>query len=148
MDSHGAIAVTGRPFIRYWLPAIAWAGLILLGTSLPRVPGPDLSGHDKSVHVVIYLILGMLLLRALIRGQRWRVGSAASGTILFGGVFGALQELNQTYIPGRSGTVDDFLANLAGLILAVALVTTYHVLRRDHRRNEQGDGSDGGSAAH
>lgn len=115
--------MTGRwSFTIYWLPPILWAGLILVGTSLPKVPGPDLSGHDKHVHLTVYLILGLLMLRGFIGGGGWPAKRAAIWTIVAGGAFGALQEINQAFIPGRFATFGDFVANLSGLLLATVVL--------------------------
>ncbi len=137
-------------FVLYWLPPIVWAGLILVGTSLPKVPGPDLSSHNKHVHVTIYLILGLLMLRAFVARGACGSKRAAVWTIGAGGVFGALQEINQVFIPGRSGTFGDFVANLAGLILATIALKAWLSIRRgtDAKQSAaQGDDLDGGSTA-
>ncbi len=115
--------MTGRARFAYcWLPAIGWAVAIIVGTSLPSIPGPDLSAHNKTVHVIIYLVLGLLLLRGFMQGEGWSIGRSAGWTILTGGTFGALQEFNQVFIPERTGSLADVLANLAGVSLAAAAV--------------------------
>lgn len=122
MTRHGAL--------RYWLPPALWAGIILVGTSLPRVPGPDVVGFDKVSHLIAYGALGALLLRAF-RSCRPR-GSATAWTLAAGGLYGALDELHQSWIPGRSTDVLDFAADFTGLVIAVAAVWTWERLR-DYR---------------
>jgi thioredoxin 1 len=119
--------VTWRVFGCWWLPPLAWAGLILVGTSIPRlqVTGPDIVGLDKVTHLVAYGILSLLLMRGFRRCQCWPILAAAAWTVALGGVFGALDEWHQSFIPGRSMDVWDFVADFTGLILGVAAFWTW-----------------------
>jgi thioredoxin 1 len=125
--------VTGRQFARWWLPPIAWAALILVMTSMPRVPVamPQVSGIDKMSHFAVYGVLGLLLMRAFIGRSGCTVARAAVGTLGAGALFGALQELNQTWIPGRGAELLDFVANVGGLMLAVVTFCIWKRLRTD-----------------
>ncbi len=114
--------VSNRRFVIYWLPALLWAAVILVGTSLPRVPGPDIEGGDRVAHLLAYGVLGALLMRA----YRWCQGlscrRAALMTILVGGLYAALDELHQAPLPHRTASVHDFAADLAGLAIGAALL--------------------------
>ena len=111
-----------RRFIWYWLPAALWAALILVGTSLPRVPVPGVQGGDKLAHLAVYGVLGLLLMRAL--GSTCRsVGLREIGvTLALGGAFAGLDELHQIPLPGRGADVCDWLADLVGLALGAGLM--------------------------
>ena len=115
--------------VLYWLPPIIWAGIVLAGTLTPRLPGPDLSGHDKNLHLFAYLILGLLMLRTFRGGLKWSTGRAVGWTLLVGGIFGAGQELAQLLVPGRSATMGDFVANLVGLAIAAITVLMWGAFR-------------------
>ncbi|MBD3292074.1 MAG: thioredoxin [Armatimonadia bacterium] len=117
--------MTRREALCYWTPPVVWAGIILVGTSLPKVPGPNVVGIDKVSHLVAYGILGVLLVRGFRYCQCWRYGRAAAWTLIVGGLFGAFDELHQSWIPGRSTDLLDFAADFAGLTLAVAAVWTW-----------------------
>lgn len=126
-----------REAIFYWAPPAVWAGIILVGTSLPRVPGPDVAGFDKVSHLVAYGVLGMLLLRGFRGARHARFWRAAAWTLLVGGLYGAFDELHQSWIPGRTTDLLDFAADLAGLVLAVVAVWTWEWLttRTDQTRS-------------
>ena len=117
--------MTRRGFLRWWLPPIAWAAIILTGTSAPRVPGPDVVGFDKVSHLGAYGMLGLLLMRAFRFGKRWPALRAVGYTLAIGGVYGALDEWHQSFIPGRTMDAFDFAADFAGLVLAVVAVWTW-----------------------
>ncbi len=105
-----------------WLLAAAWAVLIEVATS---VPGPSLpqtpSGGDKVAHLLVYLVLGLLVARALAAGRSrdrplaWVVLAAAVVA------FGALDEVHQAFLPQRTPDVLDFVADAVGGAIGVAL---------------------------
>jgi len=126
--------VTRRQIVCYWAPPIVWAGLILVGTSLPRAPGPDVVGFDKVSHLIAYGVLGVLLMHSLLRCQCQALPKAAAFTLGAGAVFAALDELHQSWIPGRHTDIRDFAADCVGLLLAIA-ATWMFVGRRTHTTN-------------
>jgi len=71
---------------------------------------------DKSVHVVLFLVLGVLLWRALPPTPRkWAI-------ILGAGLFvGSCSEFLQRFFPGRDPAVRDVFINLGGTGLGVVL---------------------------
>jgi len=117
--------VTRRQIVCYWGPTAVWAGLILVGTSLPRVPGPDVVGFDKFSHFIAYGVLGVLLMRSLLRCQGRALPKAALFTVGVGAVFAAVDELHQSWIPGRHTDIRDFVADCVGLLLAIAAMWTF-----------------------
>ncbi|MFW6437542.1 MAG: thioredoxin [Armatimonadota bacterium] len=138
--------MTWRKFACWWLPPIAWAGVILVGTSVPRVPGPDIAGFDKVGHLVAYGILGVLLMRGFYYCQRLTYARAAAWTLIAGGLFGALDEWHQSFIPSRSMELLDFAADFTGLVLAVVAVGTWH--RLNTRTDEVGCAERAQTATH
>lgn len=85
-----------------------------------RAPGPEFAMKDKVAHFGEYYILGMLLFGA--------IGFAASRnrsiTFLFlaavGVSVGALDEMLQSYVPGRITDVTDWAADAVGVCAGVA----------------------------
>src|SRR4030081_2707248 len=100
-----------KSFLRYWLPVVAWLGVIFVGstdvmsteqTSRIIVPflrwlKPDISVEAiglvqfsvrKAAHLAEYAILAMLLWRAVIRGANFKVKMSIlrlrSGQALYG----------------------------------------------------------------
>jgi|LSQX01.2.fsa_nt_gb thioredoxin 1 len=120
----------------YWLPPAVWACIILVGTSLPRLPRTGIEGFDKVSHLIAYGMLGLLLMRSLADGRGMRLPTGAIWTILAGGIFGALDELHQGWIPGRTPDAMDFVADLAGLMLGVAAWGVFSLVRRSEGQTQ------------
>lgn len=110
-------------FIRYWLPAILYVGLIF---SLSSIRGTDLPGGfpnlDKIAHLLEYSLLGLLIGRAIrftLAGRGQAV--AATSAVLLGAAIGMADELYQRRVPGRSSDVRDWLVDVAAVTIAVLL---------------------------
>jgi VanZ family protein len=118
-----AARVSGAALLfRYWLPAIAYTGVIFSLSSLHST-GPMLfSWQDKVEHLLEYGLFGLLLARAFrvtpggARGPSW-----ALGTVVLGSLVGALDEVYQRSVPGRVSDVRDWAADTGALVLAVLL---------------------------
>jgi VanZ family protein len=115
----------GRIFARYWLPVIAYAGLIILLSSFPiRFRHAPFPYYDKVFHFIEYGIYAGLWYRALWKTTRLSsYGWAWMGfaTILVCTVFGVGDELYQTFTPYRSSDRYDLAADASGAIAAVLL---------------------------
>lgn len=104
---------------RAWWPAAAWAALILALTSVPHPssPLPSFVGLDKLVHAGMYGVLGLLAAVSAARDVRLRgrpalhVALAVAAAVA---ALGALDELHQALIPGRSAELLDWTADLVG----------------------------------
>lgn len=112
----GGERAVGRRRRRWWsyLPAVAWALLLLWLGSRPSLPlPPSALPIDKLAHFGAYGVLGALL------GAGWwrndRRPAAWIMLVLFVAV-GAVDELNQTRVPGREADVVDFAADAAGVL--------------------------------
>jgi len=147
--------ITSRPFVRYWLPVIACAAAITVGTSLPRAPGLAIDGGDKLAHFLAYGLLGLLLVRALRQTTKVAPATMMLVTIVAGGLYAALDELHQIPLPGRTASVGDWAADLAGLAVAAAAMWMLGTGGRDPRRvtrrrkpkDSEGERQHGGNAA-
>jgi VanZ family protein len=99
-----------------WLPVVIWAGLIFALSSVPDL-GTGLGGWDlllrKAAHAAEFAVLGFLLLRALGRD----LPALAAGI-----AYAASDELHQTFVPGRQGTVVDVLVDAVGVAVGVYVV--------------------------
>jgi len=75
----------------------------------------------NSAHVVAYGLLAALVLLALRGRSPWRwidVGIA----VAIAGCYGVVDELHQSFVPGRVCSVADIVADLAGAVLVGALL--------------------------
>ena len=117
-----------------WGPAIAYMGLIFFASS---VPGDQLPGHfwDKLVHFLVYAWLGALFLLPLADAQIERV-TARAGVMAVGlaTLYGAFDEIHQSFTPDRTPDLHDLLADSLGaslgVVLVLGLVTIWRRLRR------------------
>ncbi len=100
---------------RYLWP-LAIALLIITASSRSQVASPNVTAiDDKFAHFGAYGLLATLVCR--VRGG-WR---AAGWSLLAVSAFGASDEWHQSFVPGRSPDVMDWVADTTGAALAVAL---------------------------
>ncbi|HUW84836.1 MAG TPA: VanZ family protein [Phycisphaerae bacterium] len=100
-------------FVAYWVTLFGLTHL----SKLPACPGPHYK--DKFAHVAGYALLTGLALAAWHAGGR----SAARSALVWFAVlssYAAVDELLQTLV-GRSCTLGDWLADMTGVALAVAI---------------------------
>ena len=95
-----------RRFLWYWLPVLAWMGMIFFLSAQPDLPGPPEPWLDallkKGSHAVAYGVLAWLYARALRRHVRGPLALrvASVGLAL---AYALSDEYHQTFVPGRSG---------------------------------------------
>jgi VanZ family protein len=107
-----------RRWLWRWLPALAWAALLIVASSIPdvgdRLPSAlRFPGSDLVAHFFVYGVLGALLARAT--GRWWPA-------LLLASAFGALDELYQGTVPGRQPSAVDWVADTLGAALGAAVV--------------------------
>ncbi len=103
-----------------WTPPALWVALILVGTSWPGISvGPDDMGFDKVAHLTAYGILSGLVLRATRTPFRW---STLAWVVIGISLFGAVDEWHQSFIPRRSMSLLDWVADTSGALLGALAV--------------------------
>ncbi|HNW61336.1 MAG TPA: VanZ family protein [bacterium] len=108
----------------YWqLPAWICGGVILTLTSLPDLQPPalGLKLEDKIYHLFVYFLLGLLIVRACVRGRADHARAGISAMLRIGIPLALIDELHQALIPGRFCDGFDALADLFGLLLAALI---------------------------
>ncbi len=93
---------------------VAYCGLIffLSAQSHFDFAPPGLWDFDKVIHMAEYGVLGALLLRATRRPAL---------SLLIAGLYGVSDEVHQRFVSGRSSSVYDALADVAGAGLVCGL---------------------------
>ena len=113
-----------KSFTKLWIPVIVYAILIFWVSSLESPLGIELefNNADKAIHFFEYLILGVLLIRA-INGSYPGIPniSVILITVAIGALYGFTDELHQSVIPGRFATVSDFIFDFAGVVTGALL---------------------------
>ena len=111
-------------FIRNQLPAIGWAVVIFVGSSIPGKDMPDLGfkPQDKIAHIIEFGILGFLLLRAFgyISYDILRKYAVIWAGI-FGIAWGIMDEVHQLFVSGRSASAYDVTADALGVLAGVTV---------------------------
>jgi VanZ family protein len=97
-------------------------------SSLSHPPLPAGIG-DKSAHTAAYMLLAGLVVRALMGGLPARVNwvtalSALAITI----AYGASDEFHQSFVPGRTADVLDWVADARGAVLGTAVCWLWGII--------------------
>jgi len=132
---------------RYWLPLLAWMGMIFYLSAQPDLPGPPEpwlhAVISNSAHFGLYAVLAYLWWRAL-RSLRDRQGpqracwekvtdrGVLALVFLVSVLYGMSDEFHQSFVPGRHPSLLDLLVDAIG-----AGVVVWVVWRRlKHEGNE------------
>jgi len=108
--------------------AILWMAIIWLLSSIPNpgLPSANIIGIDKLAHSGEYFIWGMLVNQYLRYLKYGKWGYWLVFLIML--LCAALDEYHQKYIPGRSVSIYDFVANALGLLSA--LYSGLHIVKK------------------
>lgn len=123
-----------HPVIAYWLPVIFYAFGIFLLSSISRPPTPpgaqEITFFAEYTHFVEYLIFGIILYFAFFSLEKVKFKTqAAIISIVTGMFYGASDEFHQTFIPGRSGTITDFLVDCLGIASAQLILGLWYYIK-------------------
>ncbi len=123
--------ITSR--IALWAPVAAYMAAIFIG-SAQSDPGIPAAVSDKSLHVLAYLGLAVLVLRAM-AGRlpariTWRAALAALA-ISIG--YGITDELHQLFVPGRFADVADVFADAIGASLGLIGCWAWGIIANPNR---------------
>jgi VanZ family protein len=108
-------------FLKHGLPALLWAILIFVLSSVPRLPHPivEFEFSDKIYHVVEFFILGYLLARAGVNlSTPDKEGRAIYVAVLLGIIWGGIDEIHQAFVAGRDSSFLDGMADAIGVVIA------------------------------
>ncbi len=123
-----------RPVLAF-LPAVAYAGVIFAlsaqANPLQFLP-PELLLQDKLLHAIEYAALAGLLVPALRLGGRSPRG-ALFLAVLVASAYGATDEIHQSFVPGRTADVLDWVADTLGAVVGGSAVAAALVALRRPR---------------
>lgn len=110
--------------IIFWGPALLQMGLIFFFSSRPSgsavIEKFPLSAPVG--HLAGYFLLGLLLYRALKRGDFTWSGKASGYTLLIGFLYALSDEFHQLFVPVRQASLGDVAIDTVGIVFLLALV--------------------------
>jgi VanZ family protein len=120
--------IVERSAARRLVPALAWAALILVLTSLPgrALPTVPIAHLDKVVHLSLYAVLAALAASAVPAGRRLR---ALVVVLAAASAYGAFDEWHQQFVPGRSDDRYDWIADTVGAGVGVLFIAAARARR-------------------
>ena len=107
-----------------WLPVLVYAGLIFYLSAQPylTLPGGFLLAIDPEVlvfHLFEYIPLGFLAARAVSKTNRLSSYNPRSFPMFIGAAYGLSDELHQYFVPGRTASPLDAMADTIGVAFGV-----------------------------
>lgn len=107
-----------------WGPAIAWMALIFVLSAQPGLKVSEDPAVDSPIrqlaHLGVYGVLAVLFVHALGGlGRPLRARTALLALVLAVG-YGITDEIHQSFVPDRTGTVSDIIDDAIGATLGVA----------------------------
>jgi len=112
-----------KTFVLYWLPVILYCGVIFIQSSYPSTQSlPRFLHADKLIHAGAYALLGFLFFRAF---QATKIQKGIVLLIIFSGLasslYGVSDEIHQSFVPSRTASIADVLADTAGSFLGAVV---------------------------
>ncbi len=121
-------------FVR-WLPALLWATMIFLLSSMswPPSPGPQFRFKDKVGHCLIYAGLGCLVARSARGAHNLSLPKTVTLAILITSAYGVSDEFHQQFVPHRACELSDWVADTLGGIAGAAAFYAYETAKANRR---------------
>ena len=118
------MSLPGRLYIlTTWLLAI----FLLIGTPTTEWNGDVFSYHDKLAHIVLFGVLAGLLVYTFNKAKL-KKGRIIFISFCLSAVYSLFCVYYQNFVPGRDVSLYDFVAGLAGIIIALTYVY-YRILK-------------------
>lgn len=111
-------------------PAVIWAGMIFMLSSLPDLGGPDsalIVVATYVVHFFLFAVLGITLYFAftgkLLPSKESPIDDPdVLAPWVIAVVYAVLDEIHQGFVPGREVSIFDFVTDSAGVLFALILL--------------------------
>jgi VanZ family protein len=108
-----------------FVPALLYAAIIFLLSAqpdpLPFLP-PEIILQDKLLHGLAYALLGALLVPGF-RGTACSPRGAFLLSVALASLYGATDEIHQSFVSGRNADVLDWVADTLGAAIGAAMAT-------------------------
>ena len=134
------MTIETKHFFKYKFPAIAWATLIFILSSIPgaKLPRWTFLHFDKVIHAGFYFILGLFVYRFLEPKEHsnsfnWKRAFVSVAIVV---VYGIFDEFHQSFVLGRMADVIDATADTIGGLLSAMMMFVYTKIKM-RRMNSQ-----------
>lgn len=121
----GLLAAQKRQItLKFWVPVLLWASVIFIVSSIPGnvLPEIRISGIDLIIHALEYLILGILLIRALLNsGLNRNVSNLVIFAVIIILAYAYLDEWHQQFVPNRMPDALDLLSDFTGACIGISI---------------------------
>ncbi len=118
-----------KSFLYYWLPAVLWMGIIFALSSRTRVSVSEQYWSNflffKTLHVIEYAVLYALTIRALAQGAKPTNNHYLKSAIITI-IYAISDEVHQTFVPTRQGTLRDVFIDTLGVSVAYLLIKRFY----------------------
>ena len=115
----------------YWLPTIAWMGLIFILSSRQTVQTTEFYLADfilkKTAHLLEYAVLATLIYHSLKNTHPLSQDKIFTLAFTLTLLYAISDETHQLYVPHRTGTVRDIFIDAIGGYIALYYISTYHL---------------------
>jgi VanZ family protein len=108
--------------LRWFYPVVV-AVLVVVASGRSQVAAPEIVDIDKAIHFSVFGLIATDVARALGRRRGWWAILIVSG-------FGISDEFRQSFTPGRSVEVADWVADTLGAAFATTLYLKWTWYRR------------------
>lgn len=107
-----------RPFIMRYGPLVVLSLLIFLASAQEQAPMPDLgfTWQDKVYHFFAYMAYAVTVYRA-VSGTSVSTRGIIVRVLVITAVYAASDEWHQSFVPGRSSEVQDWIADVSGAVV-------------------------------
>jgi len=124
--------------MKYWLPVLACMGVIFYASSLPGSKIPSLFFfQDIAFHFCIYLALAYFFARAIENTYPNIVlGKVLFFSVVFGIIYGLLDELHQAFVPLRTVSGLDLSIDAIGSFFG-SLIQAFLFIKFKHKPSKQ-----------
>lgn len=106
-----------KSFLYYWFP---WVGYMMIIFYFSSKTGSEVSlpTPDYVAHFLEYSGLGFLSARVIAHSRPdWKKGYIYFGAVLFSMMYALSDEFHQSFVPGRSTSLSDLIADTLGATL-------------------------------
>jgi VanZ family protein len=119
-----------RYLARHWLPVFIWMAVIFLFSSQPHSGAITATYFGnwnvpvrKGAHLCEYFLLSLLAERAFRLSGGFCLSHAKILALLLSALYALSDEWHQSFVPGRTATINDAFVDIGGALLAICFLT-------------------------